>query len=256
MSLNLRKLVCHCILAVGVAATLVASASAQGNIRAVTFYTVKPDRIGDFQAEIKQYNALLAKGGSTRYNSVWLALTGSRTYARADYYNKWSDLDAAALPDPKMKDMAADLARIGMRITDCTESWRRVVEEVNPDLSVPDSGKIPTLIRVLVTQVRADKIGDYLALVKSDILPAVKKSGAKDYSIAQARFGESNSVITSVLGFDTWAELDEGIGVQKALGKDGYAGLLGKITPLIVSSEYDIYRFQPELSYLPTAPAK
>ena len=49
---------------------------------------------------------------------------------------------------------------------DCTESWHRVIEEVNPDLSLPDSGKAPTMIRVLVTQVRPDKVNDYLALVR------------------------------------------------------------------------------------------
>ena len=112
------------------------------------------------------------------------------------------------------------------------------------------------MIRVLVTQVRADKVNDYLALVKSDILPAVKKSGAKDYSTAQGRFGEPNAVVTSVLGFNNWAELDEGIGAQKALGKEGYAGLLTKVRLLVVSSQYDIYRFQPELSYLNPAAAK
>ena len=37
------------------AAVLGSPASAQdANIRSVTFYTVKPDRIGDFQAEIKE----------------------------------------------------------------------------------------------------------------------------------------------------------------------------------------------------------
>ena len=112
------------------------------------------------------------------------------------------------------------------------------------------------MIRVLVTQVRPDKVNDYLALVKSDILPAVKKSGAKDYSITQSRFGEPATVITSVLGFNNWAELDAGVGPQKALGKEGYAALLAKVTPLIVSSEYDIYRFQPDLSYLPPATTK
>ena len=256
MRLMLREVVCHCILAVGVAAALATAASAQGNIRTVTFYSVKPDRIGDFQAEIKQYNAVLAKGGSTRYNSVWLSLTGPRTYVRVDYYKTWADLDAAAMPDPKMKDLDVDLARISMRITDCTERWHRIIEEVNPDLSLPDSGKIPAMIRVLVTQVRADKVNDYLALVKSDTLPAVKKSGSKDYSIAQGRFGEPSAVVTSVLGFNNWAELDEGIGAQKGLGKEGYAGLLMKIRPLVVSSQYDIYRFQPELSYLHEAAAK
>jgi hypothetical protein len=251
MRLNLRRLVCHSIVAVGVAAAL-GAASAQGNIRSVTFYTVKADRIGDFMAEIKEYNAVLAKGGSAQYYSMWLSQTGPRTYARAQYYKTWAELDAAT--DPKMKDQAADIARIGVRITDCTESWRRVIEEVNPDLSLPDSGKMPEMIRVLVTEVRADKVGDYLALVKSDILPGIKKSGAKDYSIAQGRFGESTTVVTSVLGLNTWAELDGGLGVEKALGKEGYQSFLTKLTSLIVSSQFDIYRFQPELSYL--APAK
>ena len=254
MRLNLRKLVCHSIVAAGLAAALVAPAAAQGNIRSVTFYTVKPDRIGDFMAEIKEYNAVLAKGGSAQYYSMWLSQTGPRTYARAQYYKTWAEMDAGA--DPKMKDEAADIARISLRITECTESWHRVIEEVNPDLSLPDSGKVPDMLRVLVTEVRADKVGDYLALVKSDILPGVKKSGAKDYSIAMGRFGESSSVVTSVLGFDKWADLDGAIGVEKALNKEAYQAFLSKLRPLIVSSQFDIYRFQPDLSYLPAATAK
>ena len=140
MRLNLRGVVCQCILAFGVVATLVTSASAQGgNIRSVTFYTVKPDRIGDFYAEITAYNALKAKGGSTEYASTWASLTGPRVFALVVYHNKWADLDAGA--DPKMKEQATDLARISMRITDCTESWHRIIEEVNPDLSLPAAGK-------------------------------------------------------------------------------------------------------------------
>ena len=255
MRLNLRKAVCHSILAVGVAAALVTSAAAQdANIRSVTFYTVKPDRIGDFQAEIKQYNALLAKGGSTHYGSVWLSLTGPRTYALAVNHKTWAELDAGA--DPKMKEQEVDLARINMRIGDCAESWHRVIEEVNPDLSLPDSGKMPTMIRVLVTQVRPDKVNDYLALVKSDILPAVKKSGAKDYSIARGQFGEPSTTVISVLGLNNWADLDGGLGVEKALGKEGFQSFLLKMAPLIVSSQFDIYRFQPNLSYLPPPTTK
>jgi hypothetical protein len=250
MELNLRKVVCHCILAVGVAAALVTSAYAQtGNIRSVTFYTVKPDRVGDFQAEIKEYLALKAKAGSTEYSSTWLSLTGPRTYALVTYYAKWADLDAGA--DPKMKDQAADAARIVERLLDCTESRHRIIEEVNPDLSLADSGKMPAMIRVLVTEVRAEKYNDYIALVKSDILPGIKKSGQKDYSIAQTRYGAPNTEVTSVIGLSNWADLDGSIGLEKGIGKDAYQKFLEKLRPLIVSSQADIYRFQPDLSYLP-----
>lgn len=251
MAPNPGKLVTKFILAAAVAASLLTSASAQANIRSVTFYTVKPDRLSDFQAHIKEYQALLAKGGSVRYSTVWLSLTGPRTWALARYYKTWAELDAG--PEAAMKEQATELAQINTRIGDCIESSRRTIEEVDPGLSLPDSGSVPKMLRVLVTQVRPDKFADYRALAKSDILPAVKKSGAKDFTMAQGRYGEPSATMTSVLGFNSWAELDEGLGAEKGLGKDGYAALLMKTRPLVVSSEYDVYRYQPELSYLPAS---
>jgi hypothetical protein len=251
----LRRIVCQCIIAMAVASALVTFAHAQGgNIQSITIYTVKPDRIGDFMAEIKAYNALLAKGGSTHYGSVWLSLTGPRTYALVTYYSKWADLDAG--PDPKMKDQAVDLARTGMRITDCTDSSRRIIAEVQPDLSLPQSGDIPKMIRVLITQVRPDKYTDYLALVKSDVLPAAQKGGLKTYMFSKTRYGGANTEVSSVVGMDSWADLDGDFGIEKGLGHDGYEALLAKVRPLIVQSQADVYRFQPDLSYLPPAPAK
>jgi hypothetical protein len=255
MKLSPRGIVCQCILALGVAAALVTPTFAQdGNIRSIMFYTVKPDRIGDFQAEVKEYNEVLKKGGSTRYNSVWLSLTGPRVYVRVNYYSKWADLDAG--PDPKMKDVAADMARINVRIVDCLESWHRTIDEVQPDLSLPASGELPKMIRVLVTQVRADKYDAYLDLFKSDILPAAQKAGLKDYNFAKTRYGAPNTQVTSVAGMSAWADFDGGFGVEKALGKEGYQNLLNKVRPLIVESQADVYSFQPELSYLPPPAAK
>ena len=106
------------------AATLITVASAQtGNIRSITFVSVKPDRIGDFQAEIKELHALMKKDNSTRYSSVWMSLTGPREYAIVTYHDKWSELDAG--DDPATKEDAADLARLQTRMIDCAASWRR-----------------------------------------------------------------------------------------------------------------------------------
>ena len=251
-----KKVFCLCIFALAiVAAALGSTASAQeGNIRSVSFYTVKPDRVGDFQAEIKEYNALLAKGGSTMYSTTWVSLTGPREYAHVTLYTKWADLDAGA--DPKMKDLAADLARVNMRIVDCTESWHRTIEEVVPDLSLPDTNTMPKMIRVLVTDVRPDKYNEYLDLEKSDILPAVKKSGAPYYNFAETRYGNSNLEVTSVTGFDSWTDLDAGVGAQKGLSKEDYSALLEKVRPLIAKSEFNIYHYESDLSYMPPTAAK
>jgi antibiotic biosynthesis monooxygenase (ABM) superfamily enzyme len=233
-------------------AALATPASAQdANIRSVTFYTVKPDRIGDFQAEIKEYNAILAKAGSDRYSTMWVALTGDHEYARVQMYSKWADLDSSVDTDPKLKDQAVDLARISMRIIDCTSSWRREIDVVMPDLSLPDNGDMPKMIRVLATQVRPEKYREYLDLQKNVILPAVTKGAPKFYNFAEKRFGEPGPEFISVIGFNNWADLDDTIGAEKGLGKDGYQALVNQVRALIVQSQYEIYRYEPDESYLP-----
>jgi hypothetical protein len=249
MELNLKRIVCQCVFALTAAAALATPAFAQqGRIQSVTFYTIKPDRVGDFQAAVKEYNAAYAKAGATHYGSVWLSLTGPRTYVVASYYEKWADLDAG--PDPKLKDAAADVARINARIMACVDSYRRIIAEIQPDLSIEQSTEMPKMIRVLTTEVRPEKYREYLALVKSDILPAAQKGGLKLYEFSETMYGAPNTEVTSIVGMDNWAALDGGYGVEKALGKEGYEALRAKIRPLIVHSEYDEYRFQPELSYL------
>jgi hypothetical protein len=253
MGINQRRIVCRCALVAAVAAALVTFASAQ-KIRSITFVTVKPERIGDFQAELKEVHALLKKDNSTRYSSVWMSLTGPREYAIVSYYNKWSELDAGA--DPSTKEDAGDLARLQTRLVDCASSWRRTIEEIQPDLSLPMSTEMPKMVRVLTTLVRPERYKEYLDLVKSDVLPAAQKGGLKTYIFAEARYGAPNTQVTSVIAMDKWAELDEPIGVEKGLGKEGYQALLGKVRPLIVQAEVNEYRFESDLSYLPPAPTK
>jgi len=102
---------------IGFAAALVTSASAQqGTVQSVTFYTVKPDRIGDFLAEIKEYDALLAKGGSTNYASMWMSLTGPREYVRASYYHTWAELDAGPTRSSRMKPPTSRASTCGSSI--------------------------------------------------------------------------------------------------------------------------------------------
>lgn len=256
MKNNLQSVVCRSLMALAFAAlAAIASAQTGNNIRSITFVTVKPDRIGDFQAELKEVHALMKKDNSTRYSSVWMSLTGPREYAIVSYHSKWSELDEGA--DSATKEDAADLARLQTRMVDCASSWRRTIDVIQPDLSLPQkSTEMPKMVRVLTTLVRADKYQDYLDLIKSDVLPAAKKGGLTTYLFSETRFGAPNTQVSSVIAMDKWAELDEPFGIEKALGKDGYKALLGKIRPLIISSEVNEYRFQPELSYLSPAPAK
>jgi hypothetical protein len=254
--ISIRKAILwQCLAAILLAVAALASpASAQdANIRSVTFYTVKPDRIGDFQAEVKEYNAILAKAGSDRYSSIWVSLTGPYEFARVQMYSKWADLDSTVGNDPKLKDQAADLARASFRIVECTSSWRREIQVVDPDRSLPDSGDEPKMIRVLVTQVRPEKYREYLDFQKNVILPAIKKSGTKDYNFADVHFGDPGPTFVSVVGINNWADLDNGVGAEKGVTKDEYKAIVDQAHSLIVSSNFLIYRYEADLSYLPAA---
>jgi hypothetical protein len=48
-----------------------------------------------------------------------------------------------------------------------------------------------------------------------------------------------------------WAELDGPIGAQKCMTADEYKAFEAKLQPLIESTEWSIWKFDPELSYLP-----
>ena len=257
MNWNRRRFGYECIFAIVAAASLATPAGAQqANIQSVRFYTIKPDRVGDFLAATREHSAVSKKGESNRYYSTWHSLTGANEYVRVDFYTKWADLDAATGPEPKMKEQAAQLQSITTRIAQCEESTHRVISEVLPDLGLPQTGELPKMIRVLRTRVRPDKISEYLGMVKGEVLPAAKKAGLSLYTVSQGRYGTLSSEFVSVASLNNWGDLDGGTWIQKTMGEEGYQRFLLKLRPLTVESEATIYRFVPDSSYLPAGPRK
>ena len=225
------------------------------NFRSTTFYKIDPGRIGDFQAAVKEYNAVLAKAHDDHPYSIWLSQSGDREYVLVSYQSKLAELDMLRREDPKLKDYLADLTRIGGRINQASQGSRTIISEINKDLSLPVAKDMPKMVLVLRITLHPDKVNEYLALAKSELLPAVKKSGVKTYATARTRYGGSRAEITSSVGVDSWADLDGTSPIAKAMGADAYEKYLNKIRPLMTAVEYNVYRYQPELSYRPDLPA-
>jgi hypothetical protein len=55
---------------------------------------------------------------------------------------------------------------------------------------------------------------------------------------------------------NSWADFDGEFGAEKGFGKEGYKALVAKVRTLITSSQFDVYRFEPDLSYMPPPAAK
>jgi hypothetical protein len=219
---------------------------AQNNIRTILFVKVKMGQDDNWKSAVKDLVALDKKCGSKQFVTVWDSQTGPPQHAVVWYSAKWKEMDE---PDPAMKGSEADRARLFARLDTVTESLEYWVDEMQPDMTVR-SNDIPPMIRVGRTRVVAGKMDEVKALFRDQVVPADKKSGASDFGFAVARFGTPTNEIHSYLGMKGWADLDGPIGAQKGMTADEYKAFQAKLQPLIESTEWSIWKFEPELSYV------
>jgi hypothetical protein len=220
------------------------------NIRTVILVKVKLGQEENWKSAVKDYVALFKKAGSKQSLTVWDSQTGPSQHAVVFYSSKWKEMDEH---DPAMKGSEAEMARGIARLNSVTESIEYWIDEMQPDLSIR-SNDIPPMIRVGRTRVISGKMDEVKAIFHDRLFPAIQKSGASDFGVAVARFGTPTNEIHTYLGLKGWADLDSPFGVQKGMTADEYKAFEAKLLPLIESTEFSIWKFAPELSYL--APSK
>ncbi len=218
------------------------SASAQEpGITRVDVIRVKPDRAGDFQAQVKEYNAVLKKASASHAYTLWSSLTGAVEFYRVDEYAKYAELDNT--DDPKLKDSSADLARIAVRIGNCEDSVDHVYYRARPDLSLPPVPGIPKMVRVLKVKVQPDKMDAYVGM-KKEYIALLKKSPSKFEAVLQGRYGASQWEFLTLEGINSWADLDVPEPADDPARKFNFSSTQ-------TERQYDVIRFRPELSYIP-----
>lgn len=237
------------LLTVAVSAPVGAQQQAPRTIQRIAFYRLKPDRVSDFVAAVKEYVEVDKKAGTKHDYTSWASLTGDREFARVDLYSKFAELDGAADPNASG---AADRARLGAKINDCTESTRTVIARIDPETVIGGSGYPPMIVLNWV-RVPPGKGAEYRALMKSDALPMLKKAGVKFFFVAQASFGAPITEMESVRGIPNWAALDEQDPFN-SMGEEASQRYRAKVLALAVERRQEIYRFRADLSYAP-APA-
>jgi quinol monooxygenase YgiN len=238
-----------CLFAAIALICLCAPSWAQGNIRTVLFVKVKWGQDESWKAAVKDYVALVKKAGSDQGFTVWESQSGPTQHAIVWYSSKWKEIDEQ---NPKLKSVEADMARLFARLDTVTDSLDTWIDEMQPDMMVR-SKEVPPMVRVGRTRVVSGKMDELKALFRDQIVPAVKKSGASDYGVAVARFGTPANEIHSYLGLNGWADLDATIGVEKGMSAAEFRAFQAKLQPLIESTEWSMWKFQPELSYIPAA---
>jgi len=221
----------------------------QGNLRTLLFVKLKLDQQDNWKAAVKDLVALHQKAGSDQPFTIWESQTGPAEFAVVWYSAKWKDMGEN---DPKLKSSAADLAGIFSRLNGQAESLNVWIDEMQPDMAI-SSKEIPTMVRTGRTRVMPGKMDEFKAVFREQIVPAIKKSGATSYGVAVARYGTPANEIHSYLGLSGWADLDSPFGVEKGMSPAEYKALMAKLPTLVESTEWTIWKYQPDLSYIPAA---
>ncbi len=216
-------------------------------IRRVLMTSVKPDRAADFEAAVKQANALYAKIPGVRSRTMFQSLTGPHQYMLVRDYDKWADLDAS--PVTKALVANAELAAINLRIGSCTESSTMIIEELLQNLSMPTRPtEPPEIIRLARNRIRPDKTAEFEAIVKDELLPANLKAGSPSFTTRRVRFGGHTHdyyISTRLTGFADIANP----GITKTMGEEAYRRMVAKLSAITLQRELNLYRFRPDLSY-------
>jgi hypothetical protein len=239
-----------CVLTIVAAATFCVPAFAQEqNIRTITFYKIKPDRIDDFMAALKDYKAVLVKANAPRPLQVYRRMVGEREFVLVSGRQKYGDF---GVQNPAMKEVQGELNRVIARLDSCVSGSERILDERVADLSLP-LGEPTKMIRSVRIRVRPERINDFIALMKSELMPAVKKSGVKTWVTYRTMYGSSRFEFRSSMGFNEWSDLDGVNPIVTAMGgTEAYnTKYIAKATPMLTFVEYSISQHMPDLSYTP-----
>jgi hypothetical protein len=105
----------------------------------------------------------------------------------------------------------------------------------------------PVFVRLTIVEVRPDMVNDYVALQKSETIPALQKAGvAWRNAWRTGNFG-STFTVAYIAPQKSFASLDEPNPMLKALGEEAYRAYLAKASKLIVSQRVYALRDRPDL---------
>ena len=126
-------------------------------------------------------------------------------------------------------------------------------EMARPDLSY--TGKMasmtgpPKLVVVNSVSIVPGRAAAFESMVKTDILPVMKKADVIGYFISQSMFGGDSWGYTSVTFVDSFAEIGKGSPFLRVLGPAGSATFFAKFAGLVAHQERVIARYNADLSF-------
>lgn len=223
----------------------------------VSIVRVKPDMVTEWQD--LQKNVVipaLKKAGLKERGIFETAIFGeSFEYVILTPITSMSQYDEPM--SPLRKALGEDAFRdYQTKVRRCIVSTHTYGAMTRPDLSY--MGKMasmtgpPKLVVVTSISVAPGRAAAFENLVKTEVLPVMKKADVIGYFVSQTMFGGDAWEYTSVVFWDSFAEIGKGSPFERVLGPAGSATLFAKLAGVVAHQERTIARFNPELSFAAT----
>lgn len=217
----------------------------------VTVVKVKPDLLNEWlEFQKNETIPMLKKAGAIRRDAWQTGIFGEAgMYAFVVPIENFNQYDG---DNPPLRALGADGARA------YAEKNRRFIvsshtyaDQTRPDLGyeVKMSGP-PKLALLSNVRIAFGKGSDYEALVKSDVLPVMRRARL-GYVVSQTVLGGDINEFTTLIFYDTFADIGKGHPFDRILGADGSRQLTAKAVGIVTHVERSIVRYVPELSFAP-----
>ena len=211
--------------------------------------TVRPDMMRAYiDLQKAEIIPALQKGGQA-FRETWRTATFGDPFMFA-HVAPISGFDQFDGQSPMVKALgeqgyAALLAKLRPMIA----SQRMHALRTRPDLSfVTEGAPRPTMAILTVVHVQPTKLLEFESFIKGEWIPAVKKGGAKGYTVVQVLYGGGSTEFHTLVGIDKYADLASHP-ATRALGEDGLNKMMAKSGAFASSIERSVVRMDPELSF-------
>jgi hypothetical protein len=217
----------------------------------VTVVKVKPDLLNEWlEFQKNETIPMLKKAGAIRRDAWQTGIFGeSGMYAFVVPIESFNQYDG---DNPPLRALGADGARAyAEKNRRFLVSSHTYADQTRPDLGyeVKMSGP-PKLALLSNVRIALGKGADYEALVKSDVLPVMRKARL-GYAVSQTVLGGDINQFTTLIFYDTFADIGKGHPFDRILGADGSRQLTAKAVGIVTHVERSIVRYVPELSFAP-----
>jgi hypothetical protein len=217
----------------------------------ISVVRVKPDLINEFIEFVKNETIPALKKAGVKERTAWQ----TAQFGEGFEYTFITPIDSLTEYDgepPIRKALGDESYRVYLeKSRRMTTSVHTYAVLVRPDLSNLGTTEPPKLAVLNIVQVAPGRSQDFESIVKTEVLPAIKKAGVAGYSVRQHMFGGDANVYTTVTPYESFADVGKGSPIQQAMGAAGYSRFLRRTVGVVTRVDRVIVRLNVELSIAP-----